>query len=91
MFARVVADGTIQVHILLFDSWHVSSEDLKVIYRAGWMSITTLNINWLVNLGKEMGRQAPNTLEPSAGGWSRGVNVRLKQVSPGSNSLSWLP
>ena len=91
MFARVVADGTIQARILLFDSWHASSENLKVIHRAGWMFFTTLKSNRLVNLGKEMGCQAPNTLELSAGGWSRGVNVRLKQVSPGSNSLSWSP
>lgn len=65
---------------MLFDSWYASSEDLKVIQRAGWTFFTTLKNNRLVSINNEAGYQALDTLEPPAGGWSRGVAVRVQQV-----------
>lgn len=80
MFKQVVAAGKLQARTLLFDSWYASSENLKVIHRAGWTFFTTLKSNRLVSLQKETGYQALDTLEPPAGGWSRGVVVRMQQV-----------
>nr|WP_162549761.1 transposase [Hymenobacter nivis] len=81
MFKQVVEEGKIQARTLLFDSWYASSENLKVIERAGWTFFTTLKSNRLVRLSKETGSQSLDTLEPPAGGgWSRGVEVRLQQV-----------
>ncbi|SMB89560.1 conserved hypothetical protein [Hymenobacter roseosalivarius DSM 11622] len=45
MFAQVVAEGTIQARTMHFDSWYASSENLKVIHRAGWTFSTTLKSN----------------------------------------------
>ena len=80
MFKQVVEEGTIQARTLLFDSWYASSENLKVIQRADWTFFTTLKSNRLVSLSKQTGYQALDTLEPPAGGWSRGVEVRVQQV-----------
>ena len=80
MFKQVVEAGKIQARTLLFDSWYASSENLKVIHRAGWTFFTTLKNNRLVSLSKQTGYQALNTLEPPAPGWSRGVVVRVQQV-----------
>ncbi|MGI4873040.1 MAG: hypothetical protein ACRYFX_17915 [Janthinobacterium lividum] len=80
MFMQVVAEGKIQARTLLFDSWYASSDNLKVIHRADWTFFTTLKSNRLVSLSKETGYQALDTLEPPAGGWSRGVEVRVHQV-----------
>ncbi|AWM35263.1 transposase [Hymenobacter nivis] len=80
MFKQVVEEGKIQARTLLFDSWYANSENLKVIEQAGWTFFTTLKSNRLVSLGKETGYQSLNTLDPPAGGWSRGVEVRLQQV-----------
>ncbi|RYY19050.1 MAG: transposase, partial [Cytophagaceae bacterium] len=65
---------------VLFDSWYASSENLKVIHRAGWTFFTTLKSNRLVSLRKETGYQTLDTLEPPAQGWSRGVEMRVQQV-----------
>jgi hypothetical protein len=80
MFKQVVGEATLQARTLLFDSWYASSENLKVIHRAAWTFFTTLKSNRLVSLSKQTGYQALDTLEPPAGGWSRGVEVRLQQV-----------
>lgn len=80
MFNQVVEEGAIRARTLLFDSWYASSENLKVIQRAGWTFFTTLKSNRLVSVSKEAGYQALDTLEPPAGGWSRGVEVRVQQV-----------
>lgn len=80
MFKQVVSQATIQARTLLFDSWYASSENLKVIHRAAWTFFTTLKSNRLVSVSKQTGYQALDTLEPPAGGWSRGVEVRLQQV-----------
>jgi len=80
LFEHVVKAGTIQARTLLFDSWYASSENLKVIHRAGWTFFTTLQRNRLVSLSKETGYQALDTLQPPAGGWNRGVEIRVQQV-----------
>ncbi len=80
MFKQVVTEGKTQARIVLFDSWYASSENLKVIQRAGWTFFTTLKSNRLVRLSKETGYQALDTLDPPAGGWSRGAAVRVQQV-----------
>jgi len=80
LFKQVVEEGKIQARTLLFDNWYASSENLKVIERAGWTFFTTLKSNRLVSLSKETGYQSLDKLEPPAGGWSRGVEVRLQQV-----------
>lgn len=80
MFKQVVEAGTIQARTLLFDSWYASSENLKVIHRAGWTFFTTLKSNRLVSVSKQTGYQALDTLDPPAGGWSQGVEVRVQQV-----------
>ncbi len=35
MFKQVVQEGKIQARTLLFDSWQASSDNLKVVHRAG--------------------------------------------------------
>ena len=99
MFKQVVEERKPQARTLLFDSWYASSENLKVIERAGWTFFTTLKSNRLVSLSKETGYQSLDTLEPPAGAWSRGVKVRLQKVPFGvklfklvttDGSIEWL-
>ena len=80
MFAHVVAEGKIQARTLLFDAWYSGSDHLKLIRRAGWTFFTTLKSNWLVSPSKEIGYQALDAVAPPPGGWSTGLEVRLKQV-----------
>ena len=80
MFAHVVAEGKIQARTLLFDAWYSGSENLKLIHRAGWTFFTTLKSNRLVSRCKETGYQALDAVAPPPGGWSTGLEVRLKQV-----------
>ncbi|AMR29580.1 transposase [Hymenobacter psoromatis] len=80
MFAHVVAEDKIQARTLLFDAWYSGSENLKRIHRAGWTFFTTLKSNRLVSANKETGYQALDAVDPPPGGWSTGLEVRLKQV-----------
>ena len=80
MFAHVVAEDKIQARTLLFDAWYSGSENLKRIHRAGWTFFTTLKSNRLVSTSKELGYQALDAVAPPPGGWSTGLEVRLKQV-----------
>ncbi|WP_235726976.1 IS701 family transposase [Hymenobacter siberiensis] len=80
MFDQVVAEGKLLARTILFDSWYAGSTNLKRIHRAGWTFFTTLKSNRLVSLAKESGYQGLTTLEPPPGGWSQGVEVRLKEV-----------
>ena len=80
MFDQVVAEGQLLARTILFDSWYAGSTHLKGIHRAGWTFFTTLKSNRLVSLAKESGYQGLTTLEPPPGGWSQGVEVRLKEV-----------
>ena len=80
MFAHVVAEGKIQARTLLFDAWYSGSENLKLIHRAGWTFFTTLKSNRLVSASKERGYHALDAVAPPPGGWSTGLEVRLKQV-----------
>ncbi len=80
MFDQVVAEGKLLARTIVFDAWYAGSTNLKRIHRAGWTFFTTLKSNRLVSLSKESGYQALDTLEPPAKGWSRGVEVRLKEV-----------
>lgn len=52
MFQHVVAEGTIQAHTLLFGSWYASSEDLKVIHRAGWTFFTTRETALIMHIAR---------------------------------------
>ena len=80
MFAHVVAAEKVQARPLLFDAWYSGSDNLKVIHRAGWTFFTTLKSNRLVSPSKELGYQALDAVAPPPGGWSTGLEVRLKQV-----------
>ena len=80
MFDQVVAEGQVLARTILFDSWYAGSTNLKRIHRAGWTFFTTLKNNRLVRLSKASGYQGLDTLEPPPQGWSRGVEVRLKEV-----------
>lgn len=80
MFAQVVAEGRIQARTLLFDAWYSGSDNLKLIHRAGWTFFTTLKSNRLASASKATGYQALLDLAPPLGGWSTGLEVRLKQV-----------
>ena len=80
MFQQVVDEDKLLARTLLFDSWYAGSSNLKVIHRAGWYFFTTLKSNRLVSTSPETGYQGLATLEPPAGGWSQGQEVRLKEV-----------
>ena len=80
MFVHVVTEGKIQARTLLFDAWYSGSKNLKLIHRAGWTFFTTLKSNRLVSSRKETGYQALDAVVPPPGGWSTGLEVRLKQV-----------
>ena len=80
MFAQVVSKGNILTHNVLFNSWYAGSDNLKRIHRAGWSFFTTLKSNRQASASKEVGYQALLELEPPAGGWGQGLEVRLKQV-----------
>nr|WP_216727001.1 transposase [Hymenobacter siberiensis] len=80
MFDQVVAEGKLLARTILFDSWYAGSTHLKRIHRAGWTFFATLKGNRLVSLAKESGYQGLTTLAPPPGGWSQGVEVRLKEV-----------
>ena len=80
MFAQVVAEDRIQARTILFDSWYAASTTLKQIHRAGWTFFTTLKSNRLVCTSKESKFQSLDTLDPPAGGWSKGAQVRLQKV-----------
>ena len=80
MFNQVVAEDKLLARTILFDSWYGGSANLKAIHRAGWTFFTTLKSNRLVSVSKEAGYQALPDLEPPAGGWGQGQEVRLKQV-----------
>ena len=80
MFVHVVAEVKIQARTLLFDAWYSGSENLKLIHRAGWTFFTTLKSSRLVSSRKETGYQALDVVAPPPGGWSTGMEVRLKQV-----------
>ncbi len=92
LFKQVVAEGNIQARTLLFESWYASSGSLKVMQRAGWTFFTTLKSHRLVSaslvsVSKEAGYQALGTLEPPAGGSSRGVEARVQPVPFGVKLL----
>ncbi|MBC8084550.1 MAG: transposase [Hymenobacter sp.] len=80
MFAHVVAEGKIQARPLLFDAWYSGSDNLKLMHRAGWTFFTTLKSNRLVSASKQLGYQALDAVALPPGGWSTGLEVRLKQV-----------
>ena len=80
MFKQVVSEGKILARTVLFDSWYAGSDNLKAIERAGWSFFTTLKSNRRASASKETGYQALLDLEPPAGGWGQGLEVRLKQV-----------
>ena len=80
MFDRVVAEGKVLARTILFDAWYAGSTNLKRIHRVGWTFFTILKSNRLVSLSKASGYQGLDTLQPPPGGWSQGVEVRLKEV-----------
>ncbi len=80
MFAQIVAEGKLQARTVLFDCWYAASENLKLIHRAGWTFFTTLKSNRQVSVRKEDGYASLEHLAPPAGGWSKGLEVRLQQV-----------
>lgn len=80
MFRQVVEADKLLARTILFDNWYAGSANLKAIHRAGWTFFTTLKSNRLVRLSKETGYQSLDSLEPPAQGWSKGVEVRLKEV-----------
>ena len=80
MFEQVVSEGKILARTVLFDSWYAGSDNLKAIHRAGWSFFTTLKSNRQVSASKATGYQALLELEPPAGGWGQGLEVRIKQV-----------
>ena len=80
LFDHVVKEGKVLARTLLFDSWYAGSTNLKKIHRAGWTFFTTLKSNRQVSVDKDVGYQSLDTLEPPAQGWSKGVEVRLKEV-----------
>lgn len=80
MFDQVVEEGKILARTVLFDSWYAGSTNLKKIHRAGWTFFTTLKNNRQVSVEQDVGYQALDTLDPPAQGWSKGVEVRLKEV-----------
>ena len=79
MFVHIVAEGKIQARTRLFDAWYSGSDNLKLIHRTGWTFFTTLKINRLVSPSKEVGYQALDAVALPLGGWSTGLEVRLKQ------------
>lgn len=80
MFRQVEQEDKLLARTVLFDSWYAGSTNLKYIHRAGWTFFTTLKSNRQVSLSKESGYQSLDSLEPPATGWSRGVEVRVKEV-----------
>ena len=80
LFQQVVNEGKLLARTILFDSWYAASANLKVIHRAGWTFFTTLKRNRRVNVDKATGWQSLDALEPPAGGWSAGLEVRLQEV-----------
>jgi len=80
MFRQVVKEDKLLARTLLFDSWYAGSANLKEIHRAGWTFFTTLKSNRLGSLSKEAGYQTLDSLAPPTQGWSKGVEVRLKEV-----------
>jgi len=80
LFDHVVAEGKVLSLTILFDSWYAGSTNLKRIHRAGWAFSRPWKNNRLVRLSKASGYQRLDTLEPPPQGWSRGVEVRLKEV-----------
>lgn len=80
MFQQVVDEGKVLARTLLFDSWYASSTNLKAIHRAGWTFFTTLKSNRLVSTSQETGYQSLDSLGPPEQGWSKGLEVRLKEV-----------
>jgi len=80
LFAQLLAEGKLQARPLLFDAWYSGSENLKRIHRAGWTFFTTLKSNRLVSPHKALGYQALDAVSPPPGGWSTGLEGRLKQV-----------
>jgi len=80
MFRQVVKENKLLARSLLFDSWYAGSANLKEIHRAGWTFFTTLKSNRLGSLSKETGYQTLDSLDPPPQGWSKGVEVRLKEV-----------
>ena len=80
MFEQVVLEGNILARTVLFDSWYAGSDNLKAIHRAGWRFLTTRKSNRRVSASKETGYQALLEMEPPAGGWGQGLEVRVKQV-----------
>ena len=80
MFAQLVAEDRLQARTVLFDSWYAASTPLKQIHRASWTFFTTLKSNWLVRTSKESEDQSLDTLDPPAGGWSKGAQVRLQKT-----------
>ena len=80
MAEQVVSEGKILARTALSDSWYAGSDNLKAIHRAGWSFFTTLKSNRRASASKEMGYQALRDLEPPAGGWGQGLEVRLKPV-----------
>ena len=80
MFNHVVAEGKLLARTILFDSWYEGSTNWKRIHRPGWTFFTTLQRNRLARRTKASGYQGLDTLEPPPQGWSRGVEVRLKEV-----------
>lgn len=80
MFEQVVKEDKILARTLLFDCWYAGSDNLKKIHRADWTFFTTLKSNRKVSVSKEAGYQRLETLEPPERGWSKGLEVRLKQV-----------
>ncbi len=88
MFKQVVQEGNIQARTLLFDSWCASSENLKVIHRAGWTFFTTLESNRLVSLSQETGHQALDARPPPPGAGARAWQYGCNRCRLGSNSSS---
>ena len=80
LFDKVASEGKLLARIILFDSWYADSTNLKRIHRAGWTFFTTLENNRFVRLTRESGYQGLDTLEPPPQGWSRGLEMRLKEV-----------
>lgn len=55
MLRNAISDKGIQAKRILFDTWHASADNLKLVDRFGLTFFTTLKSNRLVSLSKETG------------------------------------
>ena len=83
-FAEIVINAVfvkkIQAQRILFDSWYVSAENLKLVHRLGLIFFTTLKSNRMVSLSKAGGWIHMDEIEWKSERLKNGVLVKLKEV-----------